>query len=88
MKPELTDISLLSVICLCFPLGLCCSVGLWLSRVTGIMITRRRNMETPLSRLIHAKRILKAGDKGVTNTELHFASTNCLPEAAAILQPF
>lgn len=88
MKPGLTDISLLSVICLCFPLSPGCSVGLWHSRGIGITITQLRNMETPLSTLIHAKRILKAVDKGVTNTELHFAYKNCLPEAVAILQPF
>lgn len=46
-------------------------------------------METPLSTLICAKRILKAVDKGVSNSELtYFASKNCLPEAVAILQPF
>lgn len=45
-------------------------------------------METPLSTLIRAKRILKEVDKGVTNTELHFASKNCLPEAVAIFATF
>lgn len=48
MKPGLTDISLLSVICLCFPLGLCCSVGLWRSRVIGIDNMMKKYGGSPL----------------------------------------